>query len=881
MTARSMDLSSGARLGPYEITAPLGAGGMGDVYKARDTRLGRQVALKTLPVSFAVDPERLARFRREAQVLASLNHPHIAQIYGVEEAAGVHAIVMELVDGEDLAVRLARGPLPLEEALPIAQQTAAALEAAHDNNIVHRDLKPANIKLKPDGSVKVLDFGLAKALDPPSSTSADAMNSPTLTAGATGLGVLLGTAAYMAPEQARGRAVDKRADIWAFGCVLYEMLTGRPAFAGDDVSDVLASVLAREPGLDALPAEVPPAIRRLLERCLRKNAHERLRDIGDARIELEEALGGADGSPAAPAARRSVPARAVGIMSATLIALAAAVWMVAGRRAPAAAPEARVEISTPPATALTAASVAISPDGRRMAFVGSVDGQSLRLWVRELLSGDARSLAGTDGARHPFWSPDGRSVGFFADNTLKKIEIDSGSVQPLAYVYRGTGGAWNRDGVILFSSLGDPISRVSSEGGEPRELQGTFQQGSNFSPHFLPDGRRFLYYVRGTSDARGIYAGQLDGNLEVRRMIEADEDGVAITSGYVFFIRQRTLLAQRFDPVRLEPSAEPATVAACPCPGLSASDNGSIAYRLPSAAVERRFTWFDRSGTVLGTLHDSGVVSLPSLLKDDQRLVGYRGNPADGNVDLWLIDIGRGGNSNRLTLDPADDVAPVWSPTGDRIVFSSNRKRAHDIYMKQPSVTAPEELLLANAEEKSATDWSQDGSHVLFDSRGTRRRSDIWALPMAGQRTPFAVARTEFEEQRAQFSPDGKWVAYQSNESGRHEIYVQSFPIPGTKRSVSRNGGVQVRWARHGRELYYVGLDGQLMAVPFRVTPNSQEPELGMPEPLFTPPLGGTVQIADFRQQYVVAGDGRFLIATATEPTTTPIRLILNWTPSP
>jgi serine/threonine protein kinase/Tol biopolymer transport system component len=859
---------------------------MGEVYRARDMKLERDVALKVLPESFANDSDRLARFRREAQVLASLNHPNIGGIYGLEEADGMRALVLELVEGPTLADRIARGPVPLDEALVIAHQIAEALEAAHEQGIVHRDLKPANIKLRPDDTVKVLDFGLAKARDPDASiTPGDLSQSPTITTpAATRMGMIMGTAAYMSPEQARGKPLDKRTDIWSFGCVLYEMLTGRRPFAGEEVSDVLASVLAREPALTALPATTPQSIRRLLGRCLQKDRNQRLRDIGDARIEIREAQSQAEPDvevsalPAADGRRRLWFALISALVLITLIPVVAILWVF---RASPPVSELRLEITTPPTP--VPASLSISPDGRTIAFVATVDNQS-RLWLRALDSAAPRPLAGTESAQNPFWSPDGRSIGFFADHKLKRIDIDGGSVRILSNIYRGTGGAWNRDGVILVSSLGDRISRVSAEGGEPVELSGLFQQGSNFSPQFLPDGRRFLYRVRGTPEARGVYVGQIDGGLEPRRLLDSVAGAVYASSGHLLFVRQRTLFAQAFDPVRLELAGNPIAVAEhstdCACLGLSVSDTGSIAYRTTATAPERQFVWFDRSGNKIGTVGSPSNMASPSLSPDGQRVVGYRGNPVDGNVDIWVLDTKRGA-STRFTTDVGDDVAPVWSPHGDRILFSSNRSGTHNLYAKSANAGGNEELMLDTTQEKIAVDWSRDGRFVLFDNHDAQSSMDIWAFPLDGSRKPFPVVRTNFDELRGQFSPDGHWIAYQSDESGRDEIYVQHFPGPSTKWPISPNGGSQVRWRPDGKELFYVALDRRLMAVPFR-TSNDGPPDVGAPEALFVPPIGGAVQQADFRPQYMVSSDGqRFLIATVEGGATPPITVILNWNPRP
>jgi Tol biopolymer transport system component len=885
-------LAPGTRLGSYEVIARIGAGGMGEVYRARDTRLDRAVALKVLPESVANDADRLARFQREAKTLAALNHPNIGGIHGLEEANGLTALVLELVEGPTLADRITQGALPLDEALEIARQIAGALEAAHELGIIHRDLKPSNIKVRPDGAVKVLDFGLAKALatDSGAATASDSSQSPTITTpAATRLGVIMGTAAYMSPEQARGKPLDKRTDIWAFGCVLYEMLSGQRAFAGDDVSDVLASVLAREPDLAALPPTVPASIRRLLRRCLQKDRNERLRDIGDARIEIRDALAKVEPEvaavPAPGATRRS--RQRIALLSAlaliTLIAAVSVLWVFrsAFYSAPP-APEMRLDINTPPTN--VPGSLAISPDGRTIAFVATAEGQS-RLWLRVLDTATARPLPGTEGAQNPFWSPDSRSVAFFADNKLKRLDIDGGSVRILGNVYRGTGGAWNREGVILVASLGDPISRVADTGGEPATVPSLFQQGSNFSPRFLPDGRRFLYYVRGSPDARGVYVGALDGKVEPRRLFDSDTGAVYVSSGQLLFVRQRTLFAQNFDPLRLQLSGAPFPVAehsaSCACLGLSVSDTGSIAYRAMPPGVRRQFIWFDRSGKEIGKVGDAAAMASPSLSPDEQRIVGYRGNPVDGNVDIWVLETKRGVFS-RFTTHVSDDVSPVWSPKGDRIVFVSNRKGIHDLFVKSATAGGSEELLLASPQNKITTDWSKDGRFVLFDQLDPKTSGDVWALSLDGKGKPFPVAQTQFEEQRGQFSPDSKWIAYQSDESGRDEIYIQPFPGPANKWRISTNSGTQVRWRPDGKELFYVQMDGKLMAVPVRIASNTNDPEVDAPVALFTPPLGGMVQQADFRQQYMISSDGqRFLVSTISEGANSPITVILNWKPKP
>jgi Tol biopolymer transport system component len=711
--------------------------------------------------------------------------------------------------------------------------------------------------------------------------------SPTITTPAmTQAGMILGTAAYMSPEQARGKPLDKRTDIWSFGCVLYEMLTGRRPFTGDDVSDVLASVLAREPDLAALPARTPMSIRRLLGRCLQKDRNDRLRDIGDARLEMRDALANADpplaivGVPGADRRRRE---RLAWMVVSAALTLALAASLILARRPSSSASEMRVDIATPPTAAPL--SLAISPDGRTIAFVATAEGQS-RLWLRSLESGASRPVTGTDGAEFPFWSPDSRSVGFFAEGKLRRVDVDGGSVPTLANAPGGTGGSWNRDNVIVFASLGRPMFRIPATGGEPVALSGVTQQGSDFSPHFLPDGNHFLYYVRGSPEVRGVYVGQLDDTAQARRLLDSDTGAVYASSGHLLFVRQGTLLAQHFDPARLELTGNPFAVAervgSRPFgQGASVSNTGSIAYRTSPADAQRQFVWFDRSGKELSRVGDSVSTTLsnPSLSLDGQRVALYRG--VNGNPDIWLFETRRGLFS-RFTSDDADDVMPIWSPDGKNIIFSSNRSGVHQLYQKPVAAGGTEELVLSTAQNKSATDSSSDGRFVLFSNQDPTSGLDIWALPLDGTKKAFPVVRTNFAEQSGQFSPGGTWIAYQSDESGRAEIYVQPFPGPGNKWQISSDGGSQVRWRRDGKELFYVALDGRLMAVPFRVASNTEVPEIDAPAALFAPPLGGAVQQGDPRHQYVVSSDGqRFLVATVTEATSSPITVILNWKPGP
>ena len=891
----------GKTIGPYQVVAKLGEGGMGEVYRATDSNLKRQVALKVLPDSVAGDAERLARFQREAEVLAALNHPHIAAIYGLERSGSTTALVMELVEGEDLSQRIARGAIPLDEALPIAKQIAEALEAAHEQGIIHRDLKPANIKVRADGTVKVLDFGLAKALEPAAASTPAAMNSPTITTPAmTQAGMILGTAAYMAPEQARGKSVDKRADIWAFGCVVYEMLTGQRAFAGDEMSDVLAAVLRQALDWSVLPAATPSRVRRLLVRCLERDARMRLRDIGEARVEIDKTIAGvgddAAGSQTTQPATSSGPRRRLAWMvtaAAVLVAAALAVPAVRYlRETPtAAAPETRLEIATPATSDVV--SFALSPDGRQIAFVASGDGTS-RLWVRPLDTTAAQPLAGTDGASFPFWSPDSRSIAFFADSKLKRLDLSGGAPQTLAPAPAGRGGAWSADGVILFATSNrGPLSRVPAGGGDvvPVTTLGAGQSSHRF-PHFLPGGRQFLYYVRGAEETAGIYLGALDATA-VTRVTAADTAGAytppgpgpaeaSSEGGWLLFGRQGTLVARRFDATRGALSGDPVIVAdalaidaTLNVGAFSVSATGLVTYRAGGGA-RNQLTWFDRAGQALGTLGAPDATQLdPTLSPDGRQVAVWR--VAQSNTDIWLIDAAR---TTRFTFDPAADLYPVWSPDGRRLVFSRLvRAGILDLYQKPANGGGAEALLLASPETKAATSWSADGRSLLYSAQSPNTANDVWVLPMAGDPKPWPFLNSTFTEATSAYSRDGQWVAYQSDESGRYEIYVRPFPGPGGQWQVSTAGGKDPRWRPDGQELYYIAPDGRLMAAPIASSGTALQP--GLPTALFQPriALGGTPNISA-RQQYDVAPDGRFLInVNADEGTAAPITVITNWQP--
>ena len=892
-----MPLSPGARLGVYEVTTQIGAGGMGEVYRATDTNLKRSVAIKVLPASVAADSERLARFQREAEVLAALNHPNIAAIYGLEKASDLTALVMELVEGDDLSSRIARGAIPIAEALPIAKQLADALDAAHEQNIIHRDLKPANIKIRPDGTVKVLDFGLAKALDPVGTARVDAINSPTITAHATQMGMILGTAAYMAPEQARGRAVDKRTDIWAFGVVLYEMLTGRRAFEGDDISEVVASVLKTDPDLSVLPADVPPSVRRLLRRCLQKDPRKRLSAIGDARLELDEM------EPAAPEVRTTaVPVRrsigaTLGPAVAGIVltaAVAAALWPrpvgppTESVRFSVTLPES-VIFTSPRLATVSTLQFALAPDGRCLAFVAGRPADKPTLWLRYLDDVEARPVPGTEDAQDPFWSPDGRWIGFFAEGDLKKAAVAGGLVQTVARdVLDPRGASWGPDDTILFGTGDGAIARVAAAGGTPRpvtRLDASKDEGSHRWPHFLPDGRRFLFTARsGRADSRGLYVGTL--NDETRhQLLRLESNAHYVAAGSLVFLDGDTLLAQPFDSDRLVLSGQPTPLAARigrssrGNGAFSTSRTGTIAYA-GSTLRTGRLTWFDRNGSALSTVGPNAEHDYVDfrLSRDDTRLVASLVDPKLSLPDIWLFDLARGAAS-RLTFGPLLNAGTVWAPQGDRMAFRTNRKGGMiEFYQMSAVESGNGEPLLPNDMARRAgvsyssltpTDWSSDGQHLAFT---TGQPADIWLLRIADPSKPVRVVASQGDQMHGNFSPDGSAIAYTSNESGRFEVYVQSLRPPARKLPISVNGGYEPRWRADGKELYYLADDQTLMAVAV----SSAAAPFGVPRPLFRTQVHQGV--SSLRTHYVPNRDGsRFLLHRRTHDVApASITIVLN-----
>jgi serine/threonine protein kinase/Tol biopolymer transport system component len=897
-----MALQAGNRLGPYEILAAIGAGGMGEVYRARDAKLGRDVALKVLPEAFARDAERMARFQREAKVLASLNHPNIATIHGLEDSGATHALVMELVEGPTLADRIKQGPIPIDEALRIAKQITEALEYAHERGIVHRDLKPANIKVTSDDAVKVLDFGLAKALENDPS-SVDISTSPTISRMATQAGILLGTAAYMSPEQAKGKAVDRRADIWAFGCVLYEMLTGQMAFRGESVTDTLAAVIKEEPDWSQLPAATPIRVRVLLQRCLQKDPKQRLRDIGDARISLDEVLSGAPDPSLAgatqisrPLWRRALPS----VVAVLVIALVVLGWAYQrALHAPAqTADVVRFQIPLTARPAPGGGAFALSPDGRQLAFaVTDSDGVS-RLWIRSLDSLEARPLPGSESPLFAgvIWSPDSRYIAFDAGGKLKKIDVSGGGVETLCDLSAiALGGSWNRDGVIIFGQFAGVIMKVSANGGSASPLttlDSSRSELQHVAPSFLPDGRHFIY-LRSARKAEnsGVYTGSLDAKPEEqdsKRLLATDWGPAYVPSsdpgsGQLLFMRDGTLMAQPFDARRLEFSGESVALAqhveTFVDGGLfSASANGVLAYRTGGGGEASQLSWFDRGGKVLGRVGEQGTYLALTLSPDGTRAAVTRLYSPGLTVALWLLDLSRDTNT-LFTFGPSNATLGVWSPDSSRIIFGSNRNGVDDLYQKLASGVKGEQLLLKSSENKYPTSWSRDGRFLLYQASDPKTtKYGLWVLPFNGDKQPFPFQRTEFNYYGGQFSPDGRWVAYFSDESGRDEIYVRTFSSStaavsdtGDKWLISTAGGIEPRWRGDGKELYYLAPDGKLMAVEIATNPVFRA---GQPKALFQAP----VSVSTFQHWWDLTPDGkRFLFPAPAEQGGAPFTVVLNW----
>lgn len=864
---------------------------MGEVYLARDTQLGRDVAVKVLPSEFSQDAERLHRFEQEACAASALNHPNILTIYDVGTHDGSPYVVSELLQGQTLRQRISGTTLPQRKAIDYALHVAHGLAAAHEKGIVHRDLKPDNLFITNDGRVKILDFGLAK-LTGAGDTQLSQTSIPTRRVD-TDPGKVMGTVGYMSPEQVKGRAVDHRSDIFSFGAILYEMLSGRRAFHGESAAETMSAILKEDPPeLSETNQRVSPALERLVHHCLEKNPEERFHSARDLAFALE-ALSVSSPTSAQTTAISTLTTRrmtrrelvlasvaAVAIFAAIALAVAMAISNFRGSSTE----EQVVRFAITPPEKTGFSSFAVSPDGLRLAFTATDASGKTLLWVRPLASTNAQQLAGTEDATLPFWSPDSRFIGFFAAGKLKKIEVANGMVQTLCKntpVPRG--GTWSRDGVIVFSPTpNDPLYQVSVAGGEPTPLttlDTLHQEASHRWPHFLPDGHHVLYSLNGGPQSQGIYVTSLDGK-EKRRLLNVPNSTVAFAApGYLLFRRESTLMAQALDPDKLQVSGEPFPIAeqigyevATFQTFFSVSQTGVMAYSSASTG-QTQLALVDRAGKELGLVGQASNYVRPWLSPDGKR-VAVDGVDSQGNRDIWLVELASG-NPTRFTFDPATDIFPVWSPDGSRLVFSSDREGPRNIYQKNATGAGKEELLLKTDANIFPVDWSPDGRFVLYTVSNTKTKLDLWVLPLTGDQKPFPFLQTEANERSARFSPDGRWIAYTSDESGVHEIYLQSFPESGSKRQISTNGGYWLAWRRDGKELFYIATDKKVMAVAVKA--DGPTFEVGTPKALFDlhVPSFNSVQA-----QFAVAADGqKFLVANSYgELSAAPIQVVLNWT---
>jgi len=877
-----MVIEVGARLGPYEIEEAIGAGGMGEVYRARDTRLERSVAIKVLAPHLAERPEHRQRLEREAKAISSLSHPHICPLYDVGHEDGMDFLVMEFIEGETLADRISRGPLPIEEVLRYGIQIADALEKAHKQGIVHRDLKPGNVMLTPGGA-KLLDFGLARA-DFGAGDDGDLTVSPTVSKPLTAAGTVIGTYQYMAPEQLEGKTSDPRTDIFALGAVLYEMATGRRAFMADTQASLIGAIMHEQPQpISTVQPMVPPAFDRVIQSCLAKDPEDRWQTAHDVKLQLQWIAEGGSvvGLPAPVSARRKSRERLawIAFAVAALVATVFAVGYV--RRAPAPLLQTRFEIAPPPELT-TVGSPRISPDGRYLVFRGVDATGTAQLWLRPMDSVEARPLAGTErasGDRRPMWSPDSRHVAFFIAGKLKKVPVAGGPAQTICDA-DGADGSWSTGGEILYDGEATaPLMRVSAAGGIARpevsleDLEGV---GSLGWPEFLPDGKQFIFLADQLEEESRVMIRSL-GSDEGRVLMTSDSRVQYVEPGYLLYVLNGMLVAHPFkaragvlvgDPI---PLADSIGVSAVGLADFSASDDGTLAYRAGQTGA-RKLLWRDRGGRELGQVGAPAEYRATALSPDGQRVAVTVVEPEGGNIDLWIHDLERG-VASRFTFDAAQDGVPIWSPDGSRIVFSSSRGEGSDaLYWKDASGAGAAELLLQAEEDIYPSDWSRDGSVLVFMRYGSDTSFDIWALPMEGSSEPFPVLQSEFAEVRANFSPDGRWMVYNSNESGNMEVYVTQFPGPGGKWQVSTDGGTEPRWSADGSEIFYLDATENLVTVPVSTGDTFKA---GLPETLFEAGIFPVIA----RNRYLATDDGqRFLmLSPISGESVRPISVVLNW----
>jgi len=863
---------------------------MGEVYRARDTRLGRDVAIKVLPSNLSADSDRLHRFEQEACAAGALNHPNILVIHHIDTHEGAPYIVSELLEGETLRKLLSGTAMAQRRVIDYASQLAHGLAAAHEKGIVHRDLKPENIFITNDGRVKILDFGVAKLTQPDGNQLQTDI--PTRRVD-TGPGVVMGTVGYMSPEQVKGRSVDHRSDLFALGAILYEMLSGRRAFHGESAAETMSAILKEDPpDLSETNRNVTPALERLVSHCLEKNPAARFHSARDLAFALETLSGRtslSDQTVTVPGwssrlikSRELIAWMVAGIAVLALIVLATRYF----RSTPVDKRVLRLSILPPEKTSATGATptLELSPDGRRLAFIANSGGKDL-IWVRPLDSLSSTALVGTEGVFAPsgiFWSPDSRFIGFFAGGKLRKIDASGGPAQTICDALEGRGGTWSRDGTILFSpAQNQSLYRVPAAGGNPTQVtkldQSQYENAHRW-PYFLPDGRHFLYFARGKPEHTGVYLGSLDSQ-ETKQLFASAVSAIYAPQGLLLFMRNETLLAQAFDPNALRLTGDPVPIAEPVAwnGGLgrgtfSVSENGVLAYRSGSGQINVPL-WFDRAGKQIGALGDPGLYFTLWLSPDEKRAAIDRVDAHMGTQDIWLFDLLRGVPS-RFTTDPGNDWFPLWSPDGNNIVFTSNREGVSNLYLKSASGVGTEEVLLKSDENKIPDDWSADGKFIVYESRNQQTKLDLGILPMSGDRKPVPFLQTVFNEQQARFSPDGKWIAYTSDESGAPEVYVQTFPASGGKWRVSTNGGAEPQWRRDGKELFYIASDRKLMAVDVKLGASF---EADAPKTLFETRV---LVLTSFRNHYAVTADGqRFLVVTTLEETNiTPISVIVNWT---